>query len=257
MWVESPGVTYGDEFVLIGEQEGARITAEEVAERATNDQLRSHDRAARTGSRGSTSGPTEGRRGRDKGARMAEPIEIDVWQGEIAELEVDALVVAANESLFMTAGAAASVKRHGGDDDRARRGRPGTDPARLGGGDAGGHAGGAPTSSTRSRVGHDRIADRERAGRLPSAPPSRSPSRSSCVASRSRCTRHRARRLHGRGRRRVIVETDAAPRRARRQSRRSSWPRRTRPRRAPWATRWRAGAGARSDVSDGPARRAR
>ena len=27
-----PGVTYGDEFVLIGEQEGARITADEVAE---------------------------------------------------------------------------------------------------------------------------------------------------------------------------------------------------------------------------------
>jgi len=47
---------------------------------------------------------------------MAEPFEIDVWQGEIAELEVDALVVAANESLFMTAGAAASLKRHGGDD---------------------------------------------------------------------------------------------------------------------------------------------
>ena len=45
---------------------------------------------------------------------MAGPIEIDVWQGEIAELEVDALVISANESLFMTAGAAASVKRHGG-----------------------------------------------------------------------------------------------------------------------------------------------
>ena len=29
---EVPGVTYGDEFVLIGEQEGARITADEVAE---------------------------------------------------------------------------------------------------------------------------------------------------------------------------------------------------------------------------------
>jgi alanine racemase len=29
---EVPGVTYGDEFVLIGEQEGARITAEDVAE---------------------------------------------------------------------------------------------------------------------------------------------------------------------------------------------------------------------------------
>jgi alanine racemase len=27
-----PGVTYDDEFVLIGEQEGRRITAEEVAE---------------------------------------------------------------------------------------------------------------------------------------------------------------------------------------------------------------------------------
>ncbi len=45
---------------------------------------------------------------------MDEPIEIDVWQGEIAELEVDALIVAASESLFMTAGAAASVKAHGG-----------------------------------------------------------------------------------------------------------------------------------------------
>jgi len=47
---------------------------------------------------------------------MAGPIEIDVWQGEIAELEVDALVVSANESLFMTTGVAASVKRHGGEE---------------------------------------------------------------------------------------------------------------------------------------------
>jgi O-acetyl-ADP-ribose deacetylase len=45
---------------------------------------------------------------------MAGPIEIDVWQGEIAELEVDALVVGSSESLFMTGGAAASVKRIGG-----------------------------------------------------------------------------------------------------------------------------------------------
>ena len=42
---------------------------------------------------------------------MTAPIEIDVWQGEIAELEVDALIVGANESLFMTAGVAASVVR--------------------------------------------------------------------------------------------------------------------------------------------------
>lgn len=47
---------------------------------------------------------------------MAGPIEIDVWQGEIAELEVDALVVGSSESLFMTGGAAASVKRLGGDE---------------------------------------------------------------------------------------------------------------------------------------------
>jgi O-acetyl-ADP-ribose deacetylase (regulator of RNase III) len=45
---------------------------------------------------------------------MARPIEIDVWQGEIAELEVDALVVGSSESLFMTGGAGASLKRLGG-----------------------------------------------------------------------------------------------------------------------------------------------
>lgn len=46
---------------------------------------------------------------------MTKPIEIDVWQGEIAQLEVDAIVVAANESLFMTSGAAADVKRNAGE----------------------------------------------------------------------------------------------------------------------------------------------
>ena len=45
---------------------------------------------------------------------MAEPVDIDVWQGEIAELEVDAVIVAASESLFMTAGAATGVKRRAG-----------------------------------------------------------------------------------------------------------------------------------------------
>lgn len=46
---------------------------------------------------------------------MAGPIEIEIWQGEIAELEVDAIVIPANESLFMTAPSAASVKRRAGD----------------------------------------------------------------------------------------------------------------------------------------------
>jgi O-acetyl-ADP-ribose deacetylase (regulator of RNase III) len=46
---------------------------------------------------------------------MAVPIEIDVWQGEIAELEVDATIVPANESLFMTNPLARAVKRQAGE----------------------------------------------------------------------------------------------------------------------------------------------
>jgi O-acetyl-ADP-ribose deacetylase (regulator of RNase III) len=46
---------------------------------------------------------------------MPVPIEIDVWQGEIAELEVDAIIVPANESLFMTNPAARTVKRLAGE----------------------------------------------------------------------------------------------------------------------------------------------
>jgi O-acetyl-ADP-ribose deacetylase len=47
---------------------------------------------------------------------MGLPIEIEIWRGEIAELEVDAIVVPANESLFMTTPIAASVKRLAGDE---------------------------------------------------------------------------------------------------------------------------------------------
>jgi O-acetyl-ADP-ribose deacetylase (regulator of RNase III) len=89
---------------------------------------------------------------------MAEPIEIDVWQGEIAELEVDAIVVAANESLFMTAGAGASVKRHGGEEierSAVQQGpiAPGSAIATSGGTLA------APYVIHAVAVGHDRIAD--------------------------------------------------------------------------------------------------
>ena len=41
--------------------------------------------------------------------------EIDVWQGDISELEVDAIIVPANESLFMTGPVASAVKRRAGD----------------------------------------------------------------------------------------------------------------------------------------------
>lgn len=46
---------------------------------------------------------------------MTVPIEIDVWQGGVAELEVDAIIVPANESLFMTGPLARAVKRTAGD----------------------------------------------------------------------------------------------------------------------------------------------
>jgi O-acetyl-ADP-ribose deacetylase (regulator of RNase III) len=46
---------------------------------------------------------------------MTRPIEIDIWQGAIADLEVDAIIVPANESLFMTGPVASAVKRRAGD----------------------------------------------------------------------------------------------------------------------------------------------
>jgi O-acetyl-ADP-ribose deacetylase len=92
---------------------------------------------------------------------MAGPIEIDVWQGEIAELEVDALVVGSSESLFMTAGAAASVKRHGGieiESAAVAQGpiEPGRAVVTTGGGLA------APYVIHAVAVGHDRRADADR-----------------------------------------------------------------------------------------------
>jgi len=92
---------------------------------------------------------------------MTEPIEIDVWQGEIAELEVDALIVGASESLFMTAGAAASVKRHGGDVvERAAVDQGPIEPGRAVATTGGALA--APYVIHAVAVGHDRIADPQR-----------------------------------------------------------------------------------------------
>lgn len=87
-------------------------------------------------------------------------IEIDVWQGDIAELEVDALVVAANESLFMTAPVAASVKRQGGEEIE----RDAVDQGPAGPGTAiATRAGSLATAYVIHAigVGHDRIANRE------------------------------------------------------------------------------------------------
>ena len=92
---------------------------------------------------------------------MAAPIEIDVWQGDIAELEVDALVVAANESLFMTGGAAASVKRRGGEEiERAAVAQGPTPPGTALATTAGGLAAAYVVHAV--AVGHDRQADPDR-----------------------------------------------------------------------------------------------
>lgn len=47
---------------------------------------------------------------------MAIPTEIDVWHGDISELEVDAILVPANESLFMTTPVGRAVKLRGGEE---------------------------------------------------------------------------------------------------------------------------------------------
>ena len=92
---------------------------------------------------------------------MTAPIEIDVWQGEIAELEVDALIVGANESLFMTAGVAPSVKRHGGEEiERAAVDQGPIEPGRAVATTGGSLA--APYVIHAVAVGHDRIADPDR-----------------------------------------------------------------------------------------------
>jgi O-acetyl-ADP-ribose deacetylase (regulator of RNase III) len=92
---------------------------------------------------------------------MAGPIEIDVWQGEIAELEVDALVVGSSESLFMTGGAAASVKRIGGPDiESAAVAQGPIEPGRAVV-TAGAHLA-APYVIHAVAVGHDRRADADR-----------------------------------------------------------------------------------------------
>jgi O-acetyl-ADP-ribose deacetylase len=96
---------------------------------------------------------------------MAEPIEIEVWQGEISELEVDAIVIPANESLFMTTSLAASVKRHGGDE--VERDAVAQGPVEVGRAVVtGGGRLAAPYVIHAVAVGHELVAD---AGRLRAA----------------------------------------------------------------------------------------
>lgn len=92
---------------------------------------------------------------------MTVPIEIDVWQGEIAELEVDAILIPANESLFMTTPVGRSVKLRAGEPierDAVAQGPVPAGTAVVTGG--GGLA--APYIIHVVGVGHDLVADDER-----------------------------------------------------------------------------------------------
>jgi len=92
---------------------------------------------------------------------MSIPIEIDVWQGEIAELEVDAILIPANESLFMTTSAGRAVKMRAGESVEADAVAQG--PVKAGGAvvTAGGLLA-APYVSHVVGVGHDLVANEDR-----------------------------------------------------------------------------------------------
>ena len=92
---------------------------------------------------------------------MTAPIEIEIWQGEMADLEVDALVVPATESLFMTNPVAASVKRQGGDGVERAAIEQGPIPAGTAIVTAGGGLA-APWVIHAVAVGHDLRADPDR-----------------------------------------------------------------------------------------------
>jgi O-acetyl-ADP-ribose deacetylase (regulator of RNase III) len=92
---------------------------------------------------------------------MTLPTEIDVWQGDIAELEVDGIIIPANESLFMTAPISATVRRAAGEEvERAAVARGPVAPGEVvvtGGGRLA-----APYIVHAVAVGHDLQPDRER-----------------------------------------------------------------------------------------------
>jgi O-acetyl-ADP-ribose deacetylase len=95
---------------------------------------------------------------------MPDSIEIDVWQGEIAQLEVDALIIPANESLFMTGPVARAVRLRAGETVE----RAAVDQGPVEPGSAVVTSGGelpAPYVIHAVAVGHDLHADRERLSR--------------------------------------------------------------------------------------------
>ena len=95
---------------------------------------------------------------------MAVPIEIDVWQGEIAELEVDAILGPANESLFMTTPVGRAVRLRAG--EKVERDAADQGPVEAGSAVVtGGGQLAAPYVIHVVGVGHDLKPDADRLGR--------------------------------------------------------------------------------------------
>ena len=103
-----------DEFVLIGRQGDDRITAADLARCAHHQLLGGRDRDVPPPAPGVR---CAGRRGRNSHAhpRGGLVARIELWNGDICDLEVDAIVNAANLSLWMATGVGGEIKRAGGD----------------------------------------------------------------------------------------------------------------------------------------------
>ena len=181
--VPGPPVDGGDEFVLLGASGDERVTAAELAQERTTNSWEVVTAMARRLPRvyHAAAGPV----GLRTLSRAEGPLaRIELWNGDICDLEVDAIVNAANLSLWMSTGVGGAIKRAGGDAIEFAAVRQA--PVPLGGAivtPAGKLA--ARRSSTRSRS----IATGARARRSskrPSAAPWPAPARSARRASPSR-----------------------------------------------------------------------
>ena len=103
-----------DEFVLLGEQDGERITALELAATGGTITLRDPHRDVPPAVAGV---PCRrfARRDPDARGREIRVARIELWNGDICDLEVDAIVSPASTSLWMSTGVAGELKRTGGD----------------------------------------------------------------------------------------------------------------------------------------------
>ena len=138
--VPGPPVTVADEFVLLGSDGDERITVAELAQVRTTNSWEVVSGMARRLPRvyHAAAGPVGLRTLTERSTLVAQ---IELWNGDICDLEVDAIVNAANTTLWMATGVGGALKRAGGDaiEFAAVRQAPGA--ARRRGRDAGREAG--------------------------------------------------------------------------------------------------------------------